>query len=140
VRLEVGPGTFAPIRSESIEEHRVDPEAYSVPEETAAAVAATRKAGGRVLAVGTTVVRTLETVATGDRLIRAGGGTTDLYVRPGFPFQVVDALLTNFHLPQSSLLVLVAAFAGRERVLDLYREAVREGYRFYSYGDATLFL
>jgi len=140
VRLEVGHGTFAPIRSETIEEHHLEFEDFVVPEATAAAVDRARRDGGRVIAVGTTVVRTLESVAMGEGRIRAGAGSTDLFIRPGFQFHVVDALLTNFHLPQSSLLVLVAAFAGRERVLDLYGEAVREGYRFYSYGDATLFL
>jgi S-adenosylmethionine:tRNA ribosyltransferase-isomerase len=140
VRLEVGAGTFAPIRTPTIEEHKVDAEAFAIPNETAAAVERARRDGGRIVAVGTTVVRTLESAALDDGRIRAGDGSTDLTIRPGFRFRVVDALLTNFHLPQSSLLVLVSAFAGRERVLDLYGEAVREGYRFYSYGDATLFL
>ena len=138
VVLHVGPGTFRPVTAEEVEDHVVEPEPFSVPEETAAAVAACRRRGGRVVAVGTTTVRTLETVARGDRGIAAREGAAALVIVPGFTFRVVDALLTNFHLPRSSLLLLVSAFAGRERVLHAYEEAVREGYRFYSYGDAML--
>jgi S-adenosylmethionine:tRNA ribosyltransferase-isomerase len=120
-----------------VEDHRVEPEPYRVPAETAAAVRRTRARGGRVVAVGTTTVRALETAAKeGD--VGEGEGETDLVILPGFRFQVVDALLTNFHLPRSSLLLLVSALAGRERVLAAYGEAVRAGYRFYSYGDAML--
>ena len=138
VVLHVGPGTFRPVTVEVVEDHRLEPEPYLIPPAAASAIAATRAAGGRVVAVGTTVVRTLESAAGGDRTVRAGEGQTDLVVRPGFEFRVVDALLTNFHLPRSSLLLLVAAFAGRERVLAAYEEALRRGYRFYSYGDAML--
>jgi len=138
VVLHVGPGTFRPVTAEEVEDHHLEAEPYVVPEETANAIAATRAAGGRVVAVGTTVVRTLEAAARDDGLVPAGAGETALVVRPGFTFRVVDALVTNFHLPRSSLLLLVAAFAGRERVLGAYAEAVRRGYRFYSYGDAML--
>ena len=139
VTLHVGIGTFRPVAAERIEEHRMDRERWQVPEETAAAIAATRAAGGRIVAVGTTVVRTLEAVALADGgEVRAGAGSTDLFITPGFRFRAVDALLTNFHLPRSTLLMLVAAFAGRERVLAAYAEAVALGYTFYSYGDAML--
>jgi len=138
VVLHVGPGTFRPVSAERVEDHAVAAEPYSVPAETEAAVAAARARGGRVVAVGTTTVRTLETVARADGGIEARDAATDLVIVPGFAFRVVDALVTNFHLPRSSLLLLVAAFAGRERVLAAYAEAVKEGYRFYSYGDAML--
>jgi S-adenosylmethionine:tRNA ribosyltransferase-isomerase len=131
ITLHVGPGTFLPFRGEEVaEDHRLHEEAFAIPEEAAGAIAETRARGGRVLAVGTTVARTLETAAGEDGAVRAGSGRTR--------FRVVDALLTNFHLPRSSLLLLVCAFAGRERTLAAYREAVAAGYRFYSYGDAML--
>jgi S-adenosylmethionine:tRNA ribosyltransferase-isomerase len=136
--LHVGPGTFLPVRVEQVEEHRLAPEPVLVPEAAAQAIAAARERGGRVVAVGTTVVRALESTATGGGRVGAGEGATDLVIRPGHRFQVVDALLTNFHLPRSSLLLLVSAFAGRERVLAAYAEALASGYRFYSYGDAML--
>lgn len=139
VTLHVGLGTFKPVAVEDLSQHRMHAERYEIPTATAEAIAATRAAGGRVVAVGTTVVRTLETaagLAAGGGL--AGGGASELFILPGFRFQVVDVLLTNFHLPRSTLLMLVAAFAGRERVLAAYREAVEQGYRFYSYGDAML--
>jgi S-adenosylmethionine:tRNA ribosyltransferase-isomerase len=138
VVLHVGPGTFRPVTCERVEDHVVEPEPFSVPAETAAAVAAARARGGRVVAVGTTTVRTLETVAHPGRGIEARDGQAGLVIGPGYAFRVVDALVTNFHLPRSSLLLLVSAFAGRERVLAAYAEAVRAGYRFYSYGDAML--
>jgi S-adenosylmethionine:tRNA ribosyltransferase-isomerase len=139
VTLHVGIGTFKPVTAELVHEHRMDREPYAVPEETAQALQAARARGGRVVAVGTTVVRTLEAAAlAGGGTVAAGAGSTDLFIVPGFRFQVVDALLTNFHLPRSTLLLLVAAFAGRERVLAAYQEAIAEGYRFYSYGDAML--
>jgi S-adenosylmethionine:tRNA ribosyltransferase-isomerase len=131
--LHVGPGTFRPLPDhDDLSQVRLDPERFEVPPETAAAIERTRGAGGRVIACGTTAVRALETWARG-----ASTGETALFIHPGFEFRVVDAMLTNFHLPASSLLCLVAAFAGTERVLDAYRVAVRERYRFYSYGDAT---
>jgi S-adenosylmethionine:tRNA ribosyltransferase-isomerase len=136
--LHVGPGTFRPLEPEQIETGRLHPEAYWLDEPTAQAIAEARARGGRIVAVGTTSARVLETLATPDGRVRAGRGETDLFLRPGSRFRVVDALLTNFHLPRSSLLLLVAAFAGRERVLAAYAEALRAGYRFYSYGDAML--
>jgi S-adenosylmethionine:tRNA ribosyltransferase-isomerase len=131
--LHVGLGTFLPLRSARLEDHVMHEEAYHVPPDTAEAVRRTRSRGGRVVAVGTTVVRALE-----DSAGEAGEGRCRLFIRPGFRFRVVDALVTNFHLPRSTLLVLVSALAGRERVLAAYAEAVRERYRFLSYGDAML--
>jgi S-adenosylmethionine:tRNA ribosyltransferase-isomerase len=138
VILHVGIGTFRPLREQDLASHRLHVERFELPESTAEAVAKTRARGGRVVAVGTTATRVLETRADDDRSVRAGSGTTDLFLAPGDRFRVIDALLTNFHLPRSSLLLLVAAFAGREPVLAAYAEAMREGYRFYSYGDAML--
>ena len=134
--LHVGPGTFLPVRCEAIEGHVVEPERFELPASTAAAIAACRDRGGRVVAVGTTVTRVLESRAGAAGRLDPGSGWCDLYIRPGHRFRVVDALLTNLHLPKSSLLILVAAFAGRERILAAYREAVRREARFYSYGDA----
>jgi S-adenosylmethionine:tRNA ribosyltransferase-isomerase len=133
--LHVGAGTFQPLRAEAVEAHRLHAERYRLPPETVEAVAATRARGSCVVAVGTTVVRALEAAATSG-VLAAGDGETDIFIRPGFRFRIVDALLTNFHLPESSLLVLVAAFAGRERVLAAYHHAIVDRYRFYSYGDA----
>lgn len=139
VTLHVGYGTFKPVRSDLVEEHHVDPERFEISTETASRIADAKRQGKRVIAVGTTSVRALETAgAQGD--VRPGAGSTDLFVHPGHAFHVVDALLTNFHLPRSSLLMLVCAFAGRERVLAAYREAVDAQYRFYSYGDAMLII
>ena len=140
VTLHVGIGTFKPVTAELVHEHRMDAERYDVPAETASAWERARERGGRVVAVGTTVVRTLEAAAqAGDGEVRAGSGRTDLFITPGFRFQAGDLLLTNFHLPRSTLLMLVSAFLGsRERALANYREAIAEGYRFYSYGDAML--
>ena len=138
VTLHVGEGTFAPLRSTVVEEHRMHAEAYELSAATAAAVAVVRSRGGRVVAVGTTSCRTLETCARDDRTVAAGTGESELFLYPGRPLRVVDALLTNFHLPQSTLLMLVAAFAGHAETLALYREAVQRGYRFFSFGDAML--
>ena len=138
--LHVGPGTFLPVRSERIEDHRLHGEWLDLPPALAAAVDAARARGGRVVALGTTVVRALEGRIGEDGRLRAGQGTTTLFIRPGHRFRAVDALVTNFHLPRSTLLMLVSAFAGRERVLDAYRTAIERGYRFYSYGDAMLVL
>lgn len=137
--LQVGIGTFKPVTATLVHEHRMETERFEIPAATAAAIAATRSGGGRIVAVGTTVVRTLETAALlAGGSVLAGRGATDLFITPGFRFQVVDLLLTNFHLPRSTLLMLVAAFAGRERVLAAYAEAIAQGFRFYSYGDAML--
>jgi len=135
VTLHVGAGTFQSLREENIRDNRLHSERVVVSDECCAAVSAARKAGGRVIAIGTTSVRALECAsATGE--IQAFDGETDMFILPGYEFRSVDAMLTNFHLPQSSLLMLVAAFAGKERILDAYRHAVREKYRFFSYGDA----
>jgi len=135
--LHVGPGTFRPLPDGDLDAHALDAERYEVPAAAAAAVLATRAAGGRVVAVGTTVVRSLESWAAAGASPDGGAGDTRLFIRPPFDFRAVDALLTNFHLPRSSLLCLVAAFSGTERILAAYREAVAARYRFYSYGDAT---
>ena len=140
VTLHVGPGTFQPVKCARVEEHVMHAERFELPEATTAAVRAARARGGRVVAVGTTVVRVLESAAEAGGGVRAGAGSTRLFLVPGAEFRAVDALLTNFHLPRSTLLMLVCAFAGRERVLRLYREAIELGYRFYSYGDAQLLL
>jgi len=133
--LHVGPGTFMPVRAGDARQHRMHAESFAFPRAAAAAVAQTRKRGGRVVAVGTTVARVLEHVArTSD--LQAAEGECDLYILPGHEFRAVDALVTNFHLPRSTLLLLVAAFVGRERILAAYREALDRQYRFYSYGDA----
>ena len=140
VVLHVGPGTFRPVEAKRVEDHRVESEAFVVPEGTAVAVRRTRARGGRVVAVGTTTVRALESAARDDGTVAATEGATERVIVPGFHFRAVDALLTNFHLPRSSLLLLVAAFVGRERILAAYAAAARRGYRFYSYGDAMLLL
>lgn len=139
VVLHVGPGTFRPVEGE-VSEHRMEPEYYEITGEAADAINEARVRGGRVVAVGTTSVRVLETVADEEGRVRPGRGLTELFIYPPYRFKAVDVLITNFHLPRSTLLMLVAAFAGRERVLEAYGEAVRLGYRFYSYGDAMLIL
>jgi S-adenosylmethionine:tRNA ribosyltransferase-isomerase len=137
VTLHVGPGTFRPVEVEDPAAHRMDAEWFRISPATAEAIARARAEGRRVVAVGTTVVRTLEAAARANGgVVAAGEGETDLFLTPGARFQVVTDLVTNFHLPRSTLLMLVAAFAGRERVLEAYAEAVALGYRFYSYGDA----
>lgn len=136
VTLTVGYGTFSPIRTDDVEEYRIHPEHYRMTPETAEAVNAARAAGGRIVAVGTTSVRTLETCAGEDGRVAPSEGTTRLFLYPGCAYRVVDAMLTNFHLPRSSLLALVMAFAGVDAVREAYREAVERRYRFFSYGDA----
>lgn len=139
ITLHVGPGTFLPLRSDSIEAHVMHPESYHISEETAAAILAARAAGRKVLAVGTTVVRALESAVSEDgSVLRAGFGETRLFIYPPYCFRTIDALLTNFHLPRSTLLMLVAALTGQKRLLDAYATAVALGYRFYSFGDAML--
>lgn len=138
VTLHVGEGTFLPVQVDDLGDHVMHAERYVLPEQTVEAIEQTRAAGGRVVAVGTTTVRVLESCATPDGGLRPGEGETRLFLLPGSKLAVVNALLTNFHLPRSTLLMLVSAFAGRERVLRLYREAVEQRYRFYSYGDAML--
>jgi len=134
VTLHVGAGTFQPVKTENIAEHRMHSERYQVPDATMAAIAACRARGGRVVAVGTTTVRTLESWAVTGQ----AAGETAIFITPGFRFQVVDRLVTNFHLPKSTLMMLVSAFAGHAHVMALYRHAVAQGYRFFSYGDAML--
>ncbi len=138
--LHVGPGTFRPVRVARVADHRVEAERYDVPAATALAVTLARRERRRVVAVGTTTVRALEGAACDDGSVAPRAGWTDLTITPGHRFRVVDALLTNFHLPRSSLLLLVAAFAGRERILSAYAHAVAAGFRFYSYGDAMLII
>ncbi|RPH73949.1 tRNA preQ1(34) S-adenosylmethionine ribosyltransferase-isomerase QueA [bacterium] len=156
VTLHVGLDTFAPVTEENPEEHAIHTEWCELPQETADLIDQTKRAGGRVIAVGTTSVRTLETVGLGSWDLGAGRinpqsptpnsrispfvGPTSLFILPGYQFQVVDAMITNFHLPKSTLLMLVSAFAGREKILETYETAIHEGYRFYSFGDAMLIL
>ena len=141
VTLHVGYGTFKPVRAGRVGDHVVDPEPYEISPAAAAAIARARDEGRRVIAVGTTTTRALEDAALrGHGRIDAGAADASVFIYPGHAFQAIDGLLTNFHLPSSSLLMLVAAFAGRERVLEAYREAVEQRYRFYSYGDAMLIL
>ena len=138
VTLHVGPGTFRPVKAENIEDHHMDFEAFTVPPETVEAIEACRARGGRVFCVGSTTVRTLETVASRFDKVVAGSGASDIFIRPPYKFKVCDAMLTNFHLPQSTLLMMISALAGRERVLCAYALAVRADYRFFSYGDCML--
>lgn len=139
VTLHVGTGTFKPVTTEDLRDHEIHSEWYEVDAANARAINAARGAGGRIVAVGTTATRVLETVASGPRVV-AGTGTTNLFITPGYEFKIVDAMITNFHLPRSTLLALVAAFAGLDRTLGAYRHAVEQRYRFYSYGDAMLIL
>jgi len=137
VTLHVGAGTFKPVKSAKLEDHEMEAERFRIDAANAELINRTKRDGGRIVAVGTTVVRTLEWVAQ-DGEIRAGEGATELFVQPGYEFRVVDTMVTNFHLPKSTLLALVGAFAGLENILEAYRHAMEEGYRFYSYGDAML--
>jgi S-adenosylmethionine:tRNA ribosyltransferase-isomerase len=134
----VGYATFQPVRVERIEEHRIASESYEIGEEAAATINEAKQAGNRIIAIGTTTTRALESAAGADGSIRAECRGTELFIYPGYQFRVIDALLTNFHLPQSSLLMLVSAFAGPDMILDAYRHAVAQKYRFYSYGDCML--
>lgn len=136
--LHVGLGTFRGVEVEDVRRHRMEAEEYELGAEAAAAINQARAEGGRVVVVGTTVVRTLESVANDDGMLLPGRGNTELFITPGFRFRVTDALVTNFHLPRTTLLMLVSAFAGRERILAAYAEAIRLGYRFYTFGDAML--
>jgi S-adenosylmethionine:tRNA ribosyltransferase-isomerase len=138
VTLHVGLDTFRPVQEANPADHRMHREAFQLSPELAEAVQQTRNRGRRVVAVGTTTVRVLETCSTEDRGVRAADGWTDLFILPGFCFRVVDAMLTNFHLPQSTLVMLVSAFAGRDVILRAYAEAIRRQYRFYSFGDCML--
>lgn len=139
ITLHVGEGTFKPITAGSLEEHKMHEERFSVDEKNAQIINAAKENGGRIIAVGTTSVRVLETVASGSQ-IKAAAGATSLFIKPGYKFETVDAMITNFHLPKSTLLALVAAFAGLDNVLAAYRHAIEQRYRFYSYGDAMLII
>lgn len=139
VTLHVGPGTFRPVKAENIEDHHMDFEAFTIPPETAEAINACKARGSRVFCCGSTTVRTLETVAAAhDGKVVAGSGASDIFIYPPFDFKVTDCMLTNFHLPQSTLLMMISALAGRQRVLCAYSMAVRANYRFFSYGDCML--
>ncbi|MCG6910052.1 MAG: tRNA preQ1(34) S-adenosylmethionine ribosyltransferase-isomerase QueA [Deltaproteobacteria bacterium] len=140
ITLHVGYGTFSPVRVDDIRRHAMHAERFSIPEQTAAAVNRARRSGHRVVAVGTTCVRTLEYACGSQGEVAAGSGSCDLFIYPGYDFRVVDAMVTNFHLPKSTLLMLVAAFAGRQNILAAYGAAIEKGYRFYSYGDAMLII
>ena len=140
VTLHVGLGTFRPVKEEEIEDHPMHAEFCVIPPETARIVTETKQSGGRVIAVGTTSCRTLESFAAGDGTLKPQSGWTDIFIYPGYRFKCIDALITNFHLPESTLIMLVSALAGRERVLSAYQTAVREKYRFFSFGDAMLIL
>jgi len=137
VTLHVGAGTFQPVRVENVVEHKMHSERYTVPEATVAAVRAAQARGGKVTAVGTTALRALESAAHGG-MLEAGSAETDIFITPGYKFKVVERLLTNFHLPRSTLLMLVAAFAGQDNTIHAYRHAIEQRYRFFSYGDAML--
>jgi S-adenosylmethionine:tRNA ribosyltransferase-isomerase len=138
VTLHVGAGTFQPVRVQDLSQHRMHTECYHVPQATVEAIAATRARGGRIVAVGTTSLRTLESAAQSDGTLKVGAGETALFVTPGYRFKVVDLLITNFHLPKSTLLMLVSAFGGMNEIRAAYRHAIDAGYRFFSYGDAML--
>jgi len=137
ITLHVGAGTFKPVTADNLEEHQIHEERFSIDEKNAAIINAAKSEGGRIIPVGTTSTRVLETVAAGSRL-EASAGTTELFIMPGYRFGMIDAMITNFHLPKSTLLALVAAFAGLERTLAAYKHAIEQRYRFYSYGDAML--
>ncbi len=140
VTLHVGLGTFRPVKAEQIEDHHMHSEFYMVEEEQARLINRTKAEGGRIIAVGTTSCRTLESAAGPDGMLQAGSGWTDIFIYPGYEFRLVDCLITNFHLPESTLMMLVSALAGRERIMAAYEEAVKERYRFFSFGDAMLIL
>lgn len=138
ITLHVGLGTFRPVKSDNILEHQMHSEFYMVNKDTADTINSAKAEGGRIISVGTTVTRTLETVADDTGLIKEGNGWTDIFIYPGYSYKIVDCLLTNFHLPESTLIMLVSALAGKENVLNAYNEAVKERYRFFSFGDAML--
>ncbi|MBQ9096909.1 MAG: tRNA preQ1(34) S-adenosylmethionine ribosyltransferase-isomerase QueA [Clostridia bacterium] len=140
VTLHVGLGTFRPVKVENIEEHEMHSEYYIMPEETAKIINETKENGGRVIAVGTTSCRTLESVADESGLVRPCSGSTDIFIYPGYKFKLIDGLITNFHLPKSTLIMLVSTFAGRENTMNAYKEAVNEKYRFFSFGDSMIII
>jgi S-adenosylmethionine:tRNA ribosyltransferase-isomerase len=139
VTLHVGTGTFKPIKTDNVDDHKIHQEWFSIDAENAAIINAAKEKSGRIIAVGTTSTRALETAVTGGQ-VRTMSGSTELFIKPGYKFKIVDAMITNFHLPKSTLLALVAAFAGLENILAAYRHAIEKRYRFYSYGDAMLII
>jgi S-adenosylmethionine:tRNA ribosyltransferase-isomerase len=139
ITLHVGAGTFKPVTAENLEDHKIHKERFSIDNGNAGIINTAKEKGGRIIAVGTTSARVLETVAAGSR-VKAAAGTTDLFIMPGCKFKMVDAMITNFHLPKSTLLALAAAFAGLENILAAYNHAIEQRYRFYSYGDAMLII
>ncbi|MBP2072610.1 MULTISPECIES: tRNA preQ1(34) S-adenosylmethionine ribosyltransferase-isomerase QueA [Thermoanaerobacterium] len=140
VTLHVGLGTFRPVKEEVIENHKMHSEFYTVTEEAAQAINNARKSGGRIISVGTTSTRTLETVADENGVIHAGSGWTDIFIYPGYKYKAVDGIITNFHLPESTLIMMISAFAGKENVMNAYKIAIENKYRFYSFGDAMLII
>jgi len=140
ITLHVGIGTFRPVKAEYVEDHGMDKETYDIPTDAANKINGARSRGSMVLVVGTTAVRALESVALRDGTIEEGRGSTSLFIYPPYPFRIAENLLTNFHLPGSTLILMLAALVGREKILELYEIAKKEGYRFYSYGDAMLIL
>ena len=140
VTLHVGLGTFRPVKVDDVEQHHMHSEFYMVEEDQAKLINDTKKAGGRVISVGTTSCRTLESATGEDGILRAGSGWTEIFIYPGYRFKMIDGLITNFHLPESTLMMLVSALAGKENIMAAYEEAVRQKYRFFSFGDAMLIL
>jgi S-adenosylmethionine:tRNA ribosyltransferase-isomerase len=140
VLLHVGLGTFRPVKVEDITRHRMHEEYYEVPEETVSIISGTRDRGGRVIAVGTTTTRCLESAADSKGRLCPGSGWTGIFIYPGYKFKAIDGMVTNFHLPKSTLLMMVSALAGREKIMAAYREAVERQYRFFSFGDAMLII
>lgn len=140
ITLHVGLGTFRPVKEEIIENHKMHSEFYIVSEDAADAINAARKTGGRIISVGTTSTRTLETVADDDGIVHAGSGWTDIFIYPGYKYKAIDGIITNFHLPESTLIMMISAFAGKENVMDAYKTAIDNKYRFYSFGDAMLII
>ncbi|WP_434577241.1 tRNA preQ1(34) S-adenosylmethionine ribosyltransferase-isomerase QueA [Thermoanaerobacterium thermosaccharolyticum] len=140
VTLHVGLGTFRPVKEEIIEKHKMHSEFYTVTEEAAQAINTARESGGRIISVGTTSTRTLETVADENGIIHAGSGWTDIFIYPGYKYKAIDGIITNFHLPESTLIMMISAFAGKENVMNAYKTAIDHKYRFYSFGDAMLII
>ncbi|AGB19170.1 tRNA preQ1(34) S-adenosylmethionine ribosyltransferase-isomerase QueA [Thermoanaerobacterium thermosaccharolyticum] len=140
VTLHVGIGTFRPVKEEVIEKHKMHSEFYTVTEEAAQAINTARESGGRIISVGTTSTRTLETVADENGIIHAGSGWTDIFIYPGYKYKAIDGIITNFHLPESTLIMMISAFAGKENVMNAYKTAIDNKYRFYSFGDAMLII
>ena len=140
VTLHVGLGTFRPVKVDDVEKHHMHSEYYMVEKEAADMINAAKRNGGRIISVGTTSCRTLESASEEDGTVKAGSGWTDIFIYPGYRFKVIDGLITNFHLPESTLLMLVSALAGKENIMRAYEEAVRERYRFFSFGDAMIIL